>query len=372
MVPLARSGRQGQTLEAPLTAYRAAVAALPGRDEPLIDRLFALECLTNAGRNARAERDTFLPARRSAEDYIDQEWEADVPHLNVLGQALSATAALDDDPPPSWFALLDEGLAEQEKRQNRFRLDSDPIVLASVIRGLAATDSHVPGWLFDGVRGYFERSPTALVMAELADALARHRGTDALQLTRQAVEVVFSERHAGDAGVAVARWWLAERLNGLMPDIVTDEKVGSARGQTLTAAAPAKPRLAAMLAEITGRDLENLVLMTETEVEQEKMKARGRAADENYFWRTAIPTALLVVVMIYLKPELSWLGVARPTARTLTGLATVLTAAASCVVIAGAWAILKRRDRDLGLFAVIASVGFAVIPTLAVLFLYPG
>lgn len=372
MVPLVRTPRHAQALEAPLTAYRAAVAALPGRGEPLIDRLFALECLIHAGRNARPERDKLLPTRRSAEDYIDERWEPDIPHLNVLGQALSTTSALDDDPPPSWIALLDEGLAEQEKRQSRFRLDSDPVVLASVIRGLAATDSRVPGWLFEGVRGYFERSPNALVIAELADALARHRGTDASQLTRQAVEIVFSERHSGDAGVAVARWWLAARLNGLLPDIVTDEKIGGARAQALTESAPAKPRLAAMLAEITGRDLENLVLMTETEVEQEKLKARGRAADENYFWRTAIPAALVVLAIVYLKPELVWLGIANPTARTLAGLATVLTAAASCLVITGTWAILNRRGHDLGLFAVLVSVAFAVIPTVAVLFLYPS
>ena len=372
MVPLARAKRHGQSLEAPLTIYRAAIATLPGRDEPLIDRLFALECLTNAGRNARPERDKLLSTRRSAEDYIDEGWEPDIPHLNVLGQALSATAALDDDPPPSWIARLDEGLVEQKKRQSRFRLDSDPIVLASVIRGLGATNSRIPGWLSEGVRGYLERSPTALVMAELADALARHRSTDAAQLTRQAVEIVFSERHSGDAGVAIARWWIAGRLNGLLPDIVTDEKIGCARAQALTESAPAKPRATAMLAEVTGRDLENLVLMTETEVEQEKLKARGRAADENYFWRTAIPTALVVLAIVSLKSELVWLGIANPTARTLAGLATVLTAAASCLVIAGTWAILKRRGRDLGLFAVLASIAFAVIPTVAVLFLYPS
>ncbi len=84
------------------------------------------------------------------------------------------------------------------------------------------------------------------------------------------------------------------------------------------------------------------------------------------------PESLVVLAIVYLKSELVWLGIANPTARTLGDSPRRLTAAASCLVIAGTWAILKRRGRDLGLFAVLASVAFAVIPTVAVLFVYPN
>jgi hypothetical protein len=59
----------------------------------------ALECLARAGRDARTKRNELLSARRAAEDFIEGGWEPDVPHANVLGQALSTIAALDDDPP---------------------------------------------------------------------------------------------------------------------------------------------------------------------------------------------------------------------------------------------------------------------------------
>lgn len=311
-----------------------------------------------------------LPARRATEDYLDASWEPDVPHANVLAQALSTIAALDDDPPSSWVTMLDETLVALEKRQARHGVTTTPLVLAGVIRGLTASGLAVPTWLLDAVRAYFEAGPTAAATAELAEALSRHRS--GAQLAQQATEIVFSERHAGDPGAAVARWWLADRLKGSIELTAGAEKIPLARAQAIVAPAPSDPRLAAMLAEVSGRATESLVLLPESELELLRARSKGGALIENYAWRTIFASVPIVLALVYLKPMLGWLGNEAPSARTLTGLATLLTLAVSCVVVTAIWATLKRLDRDPGLFGLLASLVFAVVPTIAVYFLYPS
>lgn len=372
MVPLARraSRAPSRELEAPLLAFKAAVAALPTREDALVDRLFALECLARAGRDARAERDRLLPVRRATEDYLDTSWEPDVPHANVLAQALSTIAALDDDAPSTWASLLDETLVALEKRQARHGVTTTPLVLASVIRGLTASGLPVPNWLLDAVRAYFEAGPSGAATAELAEALGRHRS--GATLAQQATEIVFSDRHAGDPGAAVARWWLSDRLKGSIEQTVGRDKIASARAQAIVSPTPSDPRLAAMLAEVAGRATKSLVLLPESELELLRARSKGRALLENYAWRTLFTSAPIVLALVYLKPVLGWLGNHNPSTRTLTGLATLLTLAVSCVVVTAIWATLKSSDRDPGLFGVLASIVFAIVPTVAVYFLYPG
>jgi hypothetical protein len=372
VVPLARrvSRAQCPELEAPLAAFKAAVAALPTREDALVDRLFALECLAKAGRDARQERDRLLPARRATEDYLDESWEPDVPHANVLAQALSTITALDDDPPPSWVSMLDETLGALAKRQARHGVTTTPLVLASVIRGLTASGLGVPSWLLDAVHAYFEAGPTAAATAELAEALSRHRS--GVTLAQQATEIVFSDRHASDPGAAVARWWLADRLKGTIEQTAGQEKIATARAQAIVSPPPSDPRLAAMLAEVAGRATESLILLPESELELLRARSKGGALIENYTWRTIFACAPIVLALVYLKPVLGWLGNSHPSAKTLTGLATLLTLALSCIVVTAIWTTLKRLDRDPGLFGVLASIVFAIVPTLAVYFLYPS
>lgn len=372
MVPLARraSRAYGRELEAPLAAFKAAVAALPTREDALVDRLFALECLAKAGRGARQERDRLLPARRAAEDYLDESWEPDVPHANVLAQALSTIAALDDDPPSSWVSMLDETLVTLAKRQARHGVTTTPLVLASVIRGLTTSGLAVPSWLLDAVRGYFESGPTAAATAELAEALSGHRSGTAL--AQQATEIVFSDRHASDPGAAIARWWLADRLKGSIEPTAGAGKIATARAQAIVAPPPSDPRLAAMLAEVSGRATQSLVLLPESELELLRAQSKGSALFENYAWRTIFASAPFVLALVYLKPVLGWLGNDEPSARTLTGLATLLTLVVSCLVVTTIWATLRRLGRDPGLFSLLASLVFTVAPTIAVYFLYPG
>jgi hypothetical protein len=336
---------RGEGLEAPLVAYRAAAAALPGRDAPLIDRLFALECLAHAGREAKPTRERLLPARRTVEDYISDEWEPDVPHVNVLAQALATVAALDQDAPTAWPTLLDEALATLEPRRGRLGLASAPSVLASVIRGLAATDRPIPNWLLDAVRAYFESSPDAVTAAEFADALRRHR--NAAALAHQAAEIVFSERHASDRGVAIARWWLAERMKGELDDVASADKIASARAQALVDDAGDHPRLGPMLAEVAARAIGSLVLLPETELERIRDRAIGRALVETYAWRTITVIGGLVIAGVYATTWLAWLGVDHPTSKALSGVVAGLAAVAAYVVIVALESALTRLGRQI-------------------------
>jgi hypothetical protein len=364
------SRAKARKLEAPLTAFKSAVDALPARDDALVDRLFALECLARAGRDARAERDRLLPARRAAEDFLDDNWEPDVPHANVLGQALSAIAALDDDPSPDWPNLLDETLNSLEARQTRHGVTTTPLVLASVIRGLTSSGLAVPPWLLDAARAYFESGPTATATAELAEALGRHRS--GATLAQHAAEIVFSDRHASDPGVMIARWWLSERLKGVIEQVAGREKIASARAQAVISPTPTDPRSAAMLAEVAGRAVEDLVLLPASELELLRARSKGRALIENFIWRALFVGTPIMLALIYLASLLHWLGDSHPSAKTVTGIATLLALSMSCVVVATIWATLRRLGRDPGLFGVLASIIFAIVPTIAVYFLYPS
>jgi hypothetical protein len=347
VVPLTgRRGSQvsGRELGAPLVAYRAAAARLPERDDSLLDRLFALECLARGGRDARGERERLLPARRAADAYIDDQWESDVPHAAVLGQAIAALEALDADPPSAWPQLLEETLAELEQRQTRLGIVSDPLLLAGVIRGLAASSLPLPARLVDAARGYFEQRPNAVGAAELADGLIRHRnGRD---LARHAADIVFSERHAADEGVAIARWWLADRWQDVLGEAVADEDaVAAARAQAVVATPPTNTRLAAMLAELAGRGVESLVLLPSETLEVMRVSARGRSLVENYVWRTLVIVGALTAATIYVRDILGWFGVNKPKDALLTAVTVTLVTLASAAIVVATKTAVRRTGR---------------------------
>jgi hypothetical protein len=353
----------GGELDAPLAAYRAAVTRLPERDDSLLDRLFALECLARGGRDARAERVRLLPARRAAEAYIDEQWEADVPHAAVLGQAIAALDALDDDPPPEWPQLLEQTLGELERRQARLGIASDPLLLAGVIRGLAASSLPLPTRLLDAARDYFEQRPNAIGAAELADGLVRHRNGRAL--ARHAADIVFSERHSSDDGVAIARWWLADRWLDVLGEPVADEDaVAAARAQAVVTTAPTNPRVAAMLAEVTGRGVELLVLLPSTTLEVMRASARGRSLVENYLWRTLVIVGAVTAAVIYLRDILGWVGVEQPNEALLTAVTVTLVTLASAAVVVATKSAYRRTGRTVP--AVLEEVDW-VVPVLVAL-----
>jgi hypothetical protein len=129
-----------------------------------------------------------------------------------------------------------------------------------------------------------------------------------------------------------------------------EDRIGA---QAIVAPAPSDPRLAAMLVEVSGRATESLVLLPDSEIELLRARSKGGALIENYAWRTIFASVPIVLALVYLKPMLGWLGNEAPSARTLTGLATLLTLAVSCVVVTAIWATLRRLDRDPGLFGLL-------------------
>lgn len=165
---------------------------------------------------------------------------------------------------------------------------------------------------------------------------------------------------------------VSERLKDLIEQVAGQEKIASARAQAVVSRPPTEPRLAAMLAEVAGRAVENLVLVPASQLELLRARSKGRALIENFIWRALFVSAPIVLALVYLKSLLHWLGDEQPSAKTVTGVATLLALAVSCVVVAAIWATLKRLGRDPGLFGVLASMIFAFVPTIAVYFLYPS
>jgi hypothetical protein len=355
-------------VELPLQVLRAAAAALPTqRDDPLDERLFALECVARAGRETQSERQLLSPALLTAEDFID-DWETDVPHANVLGQALSTYAALDAEAPSDWSARLDEALTTLEQRHTKHGITTTPLILASVIRGVTSGGLSVPRWLLDAARSYLESGPTAAPAAELAEALARHHsGHD---LANQLTQTVFARAHDNDEGAAIARWWLSERVAGLFDDVVGRDAVATARIQALVSAPPRNPRLAAMLTEMSGRAVGILVLLPSDELQRLRNERSLRAGIENIVWRAMAIVAPLVVVLIYLKPFLQWVGYGTPGAKALQAIAGGVTALAVIVLWLGGLAIVRRVGRKADALMAVATVICAFIP-LAVALLYP-
>ena len=345
MVPLIGSRERGAPLDAPLAAFRAASARLPERDASPLDRLFALECLARAGRDARPARERLLSARRAAEEFIDQHWEPDVPHVAVLGQAIAALHGLDDDPPRAWPPLLEQTLDGLGQRQARLGIASDPLLLAGVIRGLAAADLPLRAQLVDAARGYFEQRPSAVAAAELVEALVRHPA--GRELARHAAEIVFSERHgAADAGVAIARWWLADRWQAATGEAVAgDEAVAAARAQAVAAPPPENPRLAAMLAEVTGRSIESLVLLPSAELELMRAAARGRSLVENYAWRTLVVLVGATLALVYVREIVGWFGVDKPKDNRLTATTVAIVTIAAAAVVFAIKTAFRRTGR---------------------------
>ena len=72
---------------------------------------------------------------------------------------------------------------------------------------------------------------------------------------------------------------LAERLSGA---VAVDAEKAAARAQAIAAPAPDDLRLAAMLAEVTGRAVETLVLLPAGELELMRVRSRRRSLIENY------------------------------------------------------------------------------------------
>jgi hypothetical protein len=241
----------------------AVLAVVQRAQSRLLDRLFALECAARGGRAVAPSVERYRDALREAERWLDQTWEPDVPHAAVVGQALSATKALDREPPSDWGRLLDEALDALGRRgQSRFGIGGDPSLLAAVLRGLDAAEMNAPEWLLTAAAAVLEERRSAEATAELADALARH--SSGQPLVSRAVSAVFKGDDSADADAPYARWWLASRRKEVELHLNT-RAVDDARLQALVAAEPLDGKAAAMVLEAAARAAGHLVIAS-TEV----------------------------------------------------------------------------------------------------------
>ena len=339
---------RGHETELPLEQLRLAAERLPRREDSLLDRLFALECLTRAGRPASPAAATLLSARRAAERYVSESWEVDVPHLAVLAQAMSTIDAADEDAPREWAQLLDDGLLEVVGRRARFGLTSDPLLLAAVVRGLAVAELHVPPQVVDAAREYIGGKPTAAGAAELADAFARHR--KGVEVASTAAVATFAA--TPEPAAVIAQYWLAERWRELHGDQVpvSTEAVAATRTQILAVSTPDDPRLAAMLAEIAARSINSLVVMPADTLARLRVGVRMRVFAEMYLWRAlaiGVAGALAIINLGTITAHVwKWVGAKKPpSASVLRAIAGIVVYVAATLIVLAIDAAYRRSGR---------------------------
>lgn len=257
-----------------LGVVQRAQERLPELDASLVDRLFVLECAARGGRAVLPTVERYRPALREAEWWLDDSWEADVPHAAVVGQALSAAKALDIDPPSNWPDLLGEALTALEARAKaRLSIGGDPSLLAAVLRGLDAAEMRAPDWLLTEAAAVLEERRSSEATAELADALARHRSGQ--PLVANAVAAAFRADGWTGADAPYARWWLASRRKEVDHHL-SARTIDDARLQALAAADPINGRAAAMVLEAAARASGELIITSAANLSAERTRADRR------------------------------------------------------------------------------------------------
>jgi hypothetical protein len=374
MVPLTLERRlrvHAQGSDVSFTVFRAAAESLPTPDDPLLDRLFALECLLRGGRQARTAAQSLLAARREAEWHLDQEWEPDVPHVAALGQAISAIEAAGEDPPEAWPPRLAETAAKLATRPARFSLASGPALLACVLRGLGAAGLPPPPPMLDAASAYLAAVPDPVVAAQLAEALARHRTTG--DLARQALLVTFTSPAPTPAS-AVARWWLAERWQTLRgePAPVSNSDIEDAQTQALCSPPTADAPIPAMLAEVAAHSISRLVIVPAATLGRIRETAGVRTIIENVVWRVLFVVGIAVAVLAKLPVVLGWLlpGSGAPPKEALqaaAGLVTVTVGATVAVLLRLTYRKLGRQEPP---YLELLTGAVAAIGTLLAVVLY--
>lgn len=252
-----------------LAVAQRAQERLPDADAPLAERLFALECAAGAGTAGAPIMERYRSSLRDVDWWLSEDWEPDVPHTVILAQALSASAALDLSTPVGWQDKLADALEVLEKRRSKLSLRHDPALLATVLRGVAATELAAPTWLLDASGSCLDEYAPVGAIAQLVDALYRNNAKAAL--TAKAVAAAFAGADASDHDAAYARWWLSRRQPGISSHL-GPPAVADARLQALAAAEPFNGEVAAMLMEVAFTEAGHLIIGTETEVAGKRSK----------------------------------------------------------------------------------------------------
>jgi hypothetical protein len=265
---------------------------LPDADAPLVERLFALECAAGAGAAGAPTAERYRSSLRDVDWGLADDWEPDVPHTVILAQALSASAALDLSTPTEWQQKLSEALEVLQKRSTKLSLRHDPALLATVLRGVAATELAVPTWLLDASESCLDEYSPVGAIVQLADALYRNKTTTAL--TTKAVTAAFAGADASDHDAAYARWWLSRRQPGISGHL-GPSAVADARLQALAAAEPFDGEVAAMLMEVAFGEASQLIIGSETEIAGKRSKADAYTHITRALYRGSFFAALVVL-----------------------------------------------------------------------------
>jgi hypothetical protein len=280
-----------------LAVVQRAQERLPSRDAPLVERLFALECAARGGRAVAPAVERYRGALREAERWLDDTWEPDVPHVSVVGQALSASDALGQDPPSTWAELLTTTLDELGNRQAKYGLGGDPGLLAAALRGLAAAGATPPEWMLTAATDVLETHTSVTATAELADALARHPAGE--PLVRTAFSAAFAGGNGTDGDAAYARWWLAGRgadaERQLNVRIVEDAQL-----QALAAASPLDGKAAAMVMEAAARAVGDLVIASVDTLSSARSRHERQVLVSRALYRGVLFAVVLIIALVNL------------------------------------------------------------------------
>ena len=134
--------------------------------------------------------------------------------------------------------------------------------MATVLRGVAATELAVPTWLLDASESCLDEYAPVGAIAQLVDALYRNKAN--AELTSKAVTAAFA---GADASTMMrrTRWWLSSRQPGISSHL-GPSAVGDARLQAIATAEPFDAEVAAMLMEVAFDEAGQLIIGTATEV----------------------------------------------------------------------------------------------------------
>lgn len=275
-----------------LAVGQRAQERLPDADAPLAERLFVLECAARAGVAGGPIVERYRSSLRDVDWWLADHWEPDVPHTVILGQAFSASAALDLSTPVEWQDKLEGALEVLEKRHTKLNLGHDPALLAAVLRGVAATEVAAPAWLLDASESCLDEYAPVGAIAQLVDALYRNEAKAAL--TSKAVTAAFAGADATDHDAAYARWWLSSRQPGISSHL-GPSAVSDARLQAIAAAEPFDGEVAAMLMEVAFDEAGQLIIGTATEVAGARSKASAYTHITKALYRGSFFASLVVL-----------------------------------------------------------------------------
>ena len=223
-----------------------------------------------------------------------------MPHAALVGQALSATAALDQTPPSTWGSQLEEAVQLLGRRNARFGLGGDPSLVAAVLRGLDAAELNAPEWLMRDASSVLEESRSAESKADVAEALARHPSGE--PLVASAIAAAFKGRGLEGTEAAYARWWLAscrEEANHLLSSQAVDE----ARLQALAAADPTNGKPAAMVMEAAARAVGQLVIASSSSLSAARSHDEKRVRVSRALYRAVLFAGICVLGLFQLQDD---------------------------------------------------------------------